>query len=334
MNTRLQVEHPVTESITGQDLVEWQLRVASGERLPLRQEQLTINGCAMEARLYAENPAKGFLPSTGALERLRFPGGIRIDSGVEEGGSVSPYYDAMIAKLIAHESTRPAVAARLAQACAAVQVWPVRTNAGFLTRVLANQDFVAGELDTGFIERHLDMLVPADGPSPAVLQAAAHAVLQESAAAGTPGPWTALPGFRMAAAPERRVRIEVAGQEHLLELDHATSGAAICRVRDEQVLFLQGEAWPFGVLNARLHARHQAADGALVSPMPGRIASLAVTPGAAVKRGQRLLVLEAMKLEHSLMAPFDGTVAELSVVAGQQVVEGALLLRIVATPKE
>jgi 3-methylcrotonyl-CoA carboxylase alpha subunit len=138
----------------------------------------------------------------------------------------------------------------------------------------------------------------------------------------------------MAAAPERRVRIEVAGEEHLLQLDQSTAAAAICRVKDEQVLFLNGEAWPFGALNTRLHARHQAADGAIVSPMPGRIAALEVKSGTAVKRGQRLLVLEAMKLEHSLMAPFDGTVAELSVVAGQQVVEGALLLRIVATPKE
>jgi 3-methylcrotonyl-CoA carboxylase alpha subunit len=334
MNTRLQVEHPVTESITGQDLVEWQLRVASGERLPLRQEQLTINGCAMEARLYAENPASGFLPSIGALEHLRFPSGIRIDSGVEEGGSVSPYYDAMLAKLIAHESTRPAVAARLAAACADVQVWPVRTNAGFLARVLANPHFVAGELDTGFIERHLEVLVPAGGPSAAVLQAAAHAVLHESTAPGIPSPWTALPGFRMAAAPERRVRMEVAGQEHLLELDQTTAAGAICQVKDERILFLQGEAWPFGALNTRLHARHQAADGAIVSPMPGRIAALEVRSGAAVKRGQRLLVLEAMKLEHSLLAPFDGTVAQLSVVAGEQVIEGALLLRIVATPKE
>jgi 3-methylcrotonyl-CoA carboxylase alpha subunit len=334
MNTRLQVEHPVTESITGQDLVEWQLRVASGEKLPLRQDQLAIDGCAMEARLYAENPASGFLPSIGALDHLRFPTGIRIDSGVEEGGSVSPYYDAMIAKLIAHESTRPAVAARLADACANVQVWPVRTNAGFLARVLANPHFVAGDLDTGFIERHLDVLVPAGGPSPAVLQAAAHAVLHATTASGTTSPWTGLPGFRMAAQPERRVRIEVAGEEHLLELDQSTGAGAICQVKDEAVLFLKGEAWPFGALNTRLHARHQAADGAIVSPMPGRIAVLEVKAGAAVKRGQRLLVLEAMKLEHSLMAPFDGTVTELSAAAGQQVVEGALLLRIVATPKE
>jgi 3-methylcrotonyl-CoA carboxylase alpha subunit len=259
---------------------------------------------------------------------------MRIDSGVEEGDSVSPYYDAMLAKLIAHDSTRPAVAARLALACAEVQVWPVRTNAGFLARVLADADFVAGDVDTGFIERHLPVLVPAGGPSPAVLQAAAQALLHETTAPDPTGPWTALPGFRMAAAPERRVRLEVAGQEYLLELDGSSAAGAVCQVRDEQILFLQGEAWPFGALNTRLHVRHQAADGAIVSPMPGRIAALEATAGAAVKRGQRLLVLEAMKLEHSLMAPFDGTVAELSVVAGQQVVEGALLLRILAPQKE
>jgi 3-methylcrotonyl-CoA carboxylase alpha subunit len=325
MNTRLQVEHPVTEAITGQDLVEWQLRVACGEKLPLPQERLAINGCAMEARLYAENPASGFLPSVGRLDHLRLPDTIRVDSGVEEGDCVTPHYDAMLAKLIAHGSTRPAAAAALAGACAAVQVWPVRTNAAFLARTLADPDFVAGDVDTGFIERHAASIVPGAEPSEAVLQAAAQALLAADAAGG---PWTALTGFRMATPAERRVRVEVAGRVHLVDVGRAAPQARLCTVQGERVLFLNGEAWLIGALRAGQHDRHQAGDGVIVSPMPGRIVALDVTTGSRVKRGQRLLVLEAMKLEHNLMAPFDGIVAELRTGQGQQVVEGALLLRI------
>ena len=152
MNTRLQVEHPVTEMITGLDLVEWQLRVASGEPLPLRQDQITMDGWAMEARLYAENPATGFLPSVGRLEHFDLPiGMVRVDAGVEVGGEVSPFYDPMIAKLIAHASTREDASVALAKACAHVEVWPVRTNAGFLARCLSEPAFSAGNIDTGFI---------------------------------------------------------------------------------------------------------------------------------------------------------------------------------------
>jgi 3-methylcrotonyl-CoA carboxylase alpha subunit len=334
MNTRLQVEHPVTEAITGQDLVEWQLRVAAGEHLPLRQEQLTLAGCAMEARLYAENPSAGFLPSIGRLEHLRLPADIRVDSGVEQGDSVSPHYDAMIAKLIAHGPTRRSAAGRLAAACAAVQIWPVRTNAAFLARTLANADFLAGDVDTGFIERHGKALIPEADPTAVILQAAAHAVLKAGASAGPAGPWQALTGFRMAAAIERRVRVEVGGHSHLVELDPDGARGTACDVNGEQVLFLNGEAWPFGSLRTHQTDANQAADGAIVAPMPGRVVTLDVTQGGVVTRGQRLLVLEAMKLEHSLLAPFDGVVTELSVAGGQQVVEGALLLRIAATPKE
>ncbi len=156
MNTRLQVEHPVTEAITGQDLVEWQLRVACGERLPRRQEELQINGCAMEARLYAENPATGFLPSTGPLLHLALPTDIRVDSAVEQGDEVTGFYDSLLAKLIVHAPTRTAAARQMARACECVEVWPVHTNAAFLARVARHPAFIAGELDTGFIERHRD----------------------------------------------------------------------------------------------------------------------------------------------------------------------------------
>jgi 3-methylcrotonyl-CoA carboxylase alpha subunit len=334
MNTRLQVEHPVTEAITGQDLVEWQLRVAAGEHLPLRQEQLTMTGCAMEARLYAENPSAGFLPSIGRLEHLRLPADIRIDSGVEQGDVVSPHYDAMIAKLIAHGPTRRCAAGQLAAACAAVEVWPVKTNAAFLARTLANTDFLAGKVDTGFIERHGPALIPEVEPTAAVLQAAAHAVLKAGASSEPTGPWQALSGFRMAAPIESRVRVEVGGRAHSVELDPAGGHGTTCEVNGERVLFLHGEAWPFGMLRTHQNAGNQATDGTIVAPMPGRIVALDVAQGGAVTRGQRLLVLEAMKLEHSLLAPCDGVVTELSVAGGQQVVEGALLLRIAAAAKE
>ncbi|WP_174293243.1 acetyl-CoA carboxylase biotin carboxylase subunit, partial [Sphingomonas bacterium] len=237
MNTRLQVEHPVTEAITGQDLVEWQLRVASGEPLPKTQDQLAINGWAMEARLYAENPATGFLPSTGPLERLRFPRGLRIDSGVEEGGEVTPFYDPMIAKIIVAAPTRAAAANKLARACGKVEVWPVRTNAAFLARAAADPDFVAARIDTGFIERHADRLIPAAEPSEPVLQAAAHALLPPR---GTV-PWTALHGFRVNAAADLCVAVAVAGRTHLVTLTERPQATIA-----DGVLYLAGEAWPFG----------------------------------------------------------------------------------------
>jgi 3-methylcrotonyl-CoA carboxylase alpha subunit len=329
MNTRLQVEHPVTEAITGQDLVEWQLRVASGERLPLRQEQLSIEGCAMEARLYAENPTAGFLPSIGRLEHLRLPATVRVDSGVDQGDTVSPHYDAMIAKLIAHAPTRQAARAQLAAACASVEAWPVKTNAAFLARTLSQPEFAAADIDTGFIERHAAQLIPQALPSAAVLEAAAQAVVE-----GGCGPWQALTGFRIAAPAERRVRVEVAGVAHTVELPASQRQPSRHAVPGGQILFLEGEAWPVNPVRTQRHNGGQSADGSIIAPMPGRIVALDVSAGASVQRGQRLLVLEAMKLEHNLLAPFDGTVAELSAQSGQQVVEGAVLLRIAATAKE
>ncbi|WP_070154641.1 acetyl-CoA carboxylase biotin carboxylase subunit [Sphingobium phenoxybenzoativorans] len=325
MNTRLQVEHPVTEAITGQDLVEWQLRVASGEPLPLRQDQLSINGWAMEARLYAENPSTGFLPSTGPLTRLRLPENIRVDSGVEEGGEVSPYYDPMIAKLIVAAPNRTTAAAKLAEAAGTVEVWPVRTNAAFLARAAADPDFVAGHIDTGFIERHADRLVPATDPSAKVQQAAAKALLP----ADPLDPWKAIAGFRANAAPENRVAVEIAGHGHVVELDGAEPSGAICDVRDETLLFIDGEAWPINAPQAD-HAGGGGAvsDGALLAPMPGRVIAVEVTQGDKVIKGQKLLVLEAMKMEQAMLAPFDGVVAELQVRAGGQVSEGTVLARI------
>jgi 3-methylcrotonyl-CoA carboxylase alpha subunit len=322
MNTRLQVEHPVTETITGQDLVEWQLRAASGESLPKRQDELAIDGWAMEARLYAENPVTGFLPSTGPLDRLVFPRTVRVDSGVEQGDTVTPYYDPMIAKLIARGRTRAEAARKLAEACARVQVWPVRTNAAFLARAAAHPDFVAGRIDTGFIERHAAALVPAAEPSPAVLQAAAAAILP-----GAGGdPWTGLTGFRANAAPLRQVEVEVADRPYLVDLADETPPRA--RISGD-VLFLDGEAWPFGQRRTdHVAGGGGAGDGAILAPMPGRVIAVLVVVGQAVAKGQRLVVIEAMKMEQALLAPFDGTVAVLKAAEGGQVTEGALLVRI------
>jgi 3-methylcrotonyl-CoA carboxylase alpha subunit len=321
MNTRLQVEHPVTEAITGQDLVEWQIRVASGEPLPLEQGELSVDGWAMEARLYAENPSAGFLPSIGRLEHLRIPEGVRIDSGVEQGDEVTAHYDPMIGKLISHAPGRRQAAIQLANACAGVEVWPVRTNAAFLARTLRQRDFLAGAVDTGFIERHLTDLVPPADPTMRVLQAAAEALLPGDIR----GPWTALTGFRMNAEAYRHVSVEVAGQPYLVNLDRAQQPGGGMK----DVVFMDGEAWSFGPRRAD-HASggQSSSDGSVMAPMPGNVIAVSVAEGDRVLRGQPLVIIEAMKMEQTLNAPFDGIVAELRASPGMQVIEGHLLVRI------
>jgi 3-methylcrotonyl-CoA carboxylase alpha subunit len=323
MNTRLQVEHPVTEAVTGQDLVEWQLRVASGEALPLRQQDLRIEGWAMEARLYAENPATGFLPSTGRLDHVRFPAGVRVDSGVEEGDEVTPHYDPMMAKLIAHAPTREAAAQRLAAACGAVEIWPVRTNAALLARAASHPDFVAGRIDTGFIERHAAALVPGSEPAPRIVAAAAAALVARAPA----DPWGALTGFRINAAPDLRVAVDIGGG---VQVAAAQTAGSVVDFGDTRVLFLDGESWKFGPpASGDAVGGAAVADGAILSPMPGRVAAVDVSEGDPVTKGQRLATVEAMKMELALVAPFDGVVERLSVSLGSQLREGDLLLRIV-----
>ena len=320
MNTRLQVEHPVTECITGQDLVEWQILAAMGEVLPKTQAQLSINGWAMEARLYAENPSTGFLPSIGGLEHLRFPANVRIDSGVEQGGEVTPYYDPMIAKLIVHGSRRREAAAKLADAARHTEVWPVHTNAAFLYRAATHPAFVAGDVDTGFIERHSATLVPPPEPSDAVLQAAAQTL------AGQPGadPWAGLQGFRLNGADYNQVEVAVNGVPHLVNVDRPVA-ASICG----NLLFLDGMAWTFGPARTdHIASESSIGGGALLAPMPGQVIAVNVAVGDKVSKGQRLAVLEAMKMEMAVQAPFDGIVKTLDVAVGQQVPEGTLLVHI------
>ncbi len=325
MNTRLQVEHPVTEAITGLDLVEWQLRVASGEALPCRQEDLRIDGHAIEARLYAENPSAGFLPSTGPLRHVQLPVDLRVDSGFETGDEMSGHYDPLMAKLIAHGPTRAAAAHRLAAACARVQVWPVRTNAAFLARVAADPEFLAGAIDTGFIERRAGVLIPEPEPDPATIRAAARALLAPGHEA-----WTQLIGFRANAPAYREVSVAVEGRNHVVDVDPASPAPAQAQIDGRRILFVGGSAWAYGVpTSARDPTGSTAADGALRSPMPGRVVAVAVRSDQAVVQGQVLLAVEAMKMEHALLAPFAGKVTNLAVVVGDLVTEDQVLARIV-----
>ncbi|HVJ01262.1 MAG TPA: acetyl/propionyl/methylcrotonyl-CoA carboxylase subunit alpha [Sphingomonas sp.] len=342
MNTRLQVEHPVTEEITGQDLVEWQLRVASGEPLPKRQDELAIDGWAMEARLYAENPAKGFLPSTGLLETLYLPESARIETGVEEGDAISPFYDPMIAKLVASGTTRDAGRERLAAACGATLVAPVKTNAWFLKRLVEHPAFAAEELSTNFIAAHEADLTAAPTPSDLLLQEAAERLIFDGWK--TPSEWEprtldrrrGLAGFRLNRAPETSVTLYLENQavpKFSYDLDLYDGGrayevsAGAVFSESEATLFEGGAAFTFTRFADVAHSG-AAADGAILAPMPGRITAVEVIPGAAVTKGQRLVTLEAMKMEHGLTAPFDGTVAELNAEPGAQVTEGALLVRV------
>ena len=351
MNTRLQVEHPVTEAITGVDLVEWQLRVASGEPLPLRQEELAINGHAIEARLYAEDPERGFLPSTGSLDYFELPHGIRVDTGVAEGATVSRFYDPMIAKLIATGLHRNEARGQLAEACKNIRVQSVRTNAEFLVRLLESQAFVDAEIDTGLIERNLDTLVEREAPDARLLSAGALLLLAAPdrglaeqpllsgkgsrewvVSSGTQ--WNPLFGFRLNAAAKRTVRLAVDGSPMEIDLD-ATGPVEPSRYDfDGDCVWVQAEdgvaAHRFSFpLSAASQTTGAAGDGAILAPMPGRIVSVEVAEGQAVTAGQKLLVLEAMKMEQALLAPFDGVVETLTATPGAQVQVDALLAKVV-----
>ncbi|MER2178253.1 MAG: acetyl/propionyl/methylcrotonyl-CoA carboxylase subunit alpha [Stenotrophomonas maltophilia] len=360
MNTRLQVEHPVTECITGTDLVEWQLRVASGEPLPLQQDQLQIRGHALEARLYAEDADRGFLPSTGTLRHLRLPANtahVRVDAGVEQGDAITPFYDPMIAKLIVWDVDRDAALRRMQQALAECEVVGVTTNAAFLRRLVMTESFTQAKLDTALIEREQAALAPNDGDSdPALWALAAMAGVATSEAARRDArdphsPWQAQDGWRLGATAaraltlehrgaQRSVAVQGAGEQWTVHMDgnalqgtgrlagdalRVQIGEQLHRatvIRDGNELYLFGSE---GVQRFTLHDPVSEADqsvadaGSLVAPMPGRIVATLVAPGTAVKRGAPLLVLEAMKMEHTVTAPVDGVVTELHVQAGQQV---------------
>ncbi|MEO7031762.1 MAG: acetyl/propionyl/methylcrotonyl-CoA carboxylase subunit alpha [Herbaspirillum sp.] len=390
MNTRLQVEHPVTEMITGTDLVEWQLRVAAGQALPLRQEQLQIHGHALEARIYAENPEKGFLPSIGTLTYLRTPTAVefttvasdgaqskqsklvRIDSGVREGDVISPFYDPMIAKLIVWGVDRDAALAHMVQALSDYQIVGLSSNIAFLKRLILGQPFATADLDTGLIERHHDALFPPVPVAPlSLLALAVAALLQDESRVGAANnqndPWSDHSGWRLNSRLQRT--LEFADEQHVyqLKLEYQTQGWLLSREQESvSVLLEQHSGDDFTVRLAQDNAlsgtvrrvinpvtieedtfhvfangQHlvlryrdpmlqagagEADGGRLTAPMPGKIIALLVAAGDKIEKGAPLLIMEAMKMEHTITAPSDGVVEELLYAVGDQVTEGAQLL--------
>ena len=375
MNTRLQVEHPVTEYVTGQDLVEWQLRVAAGEPLPCDQDALRIEGHAIEVRLYAENPAKKFLPSTGTLLRLGLPesdGDVRVDTGFSEGDVVTPHYDAMIAKLIVRGRDRETARRRLVRALEGVEVGGPASNATLLHEIARHPAFCAGDVHTGFLEEHGPALLRPRPADARVLAAAALEVLVARDAraratarhSGDPwSPWAALDGFRIsgpatdvlvfhvsgAAEPlavqvrsqSRGWQLEIGDVTHRLagrrdptgrlhvELDGARFRARVMAHAHSLHVWLDGGHWLLERQDAALAAEEdESAGDTLASALPGRVVQVLVQAGDRVRRGQTLLVVEAMKMEHELRAPADGVVAEVLYGAGDVVEEGVALLRL------
>jgi 3-methylcrotonyl-CoA carboxylase alpha subunit len=372
MNTRLQVEHPVTEAITGLDLVEWQLRVASGEPLPLRQDELSIHGHAIEARICAENPDNDFLPATGRLSVYRKPqaasftiGPVRIDDGVREGDSITPYYDSMIAKLIVRGETREQALGRLDAALAEVRIAGVQTNVQFLRRVIATPSFSKGQLDTALIERERPSLFHQD-PLGVELTAAAVAAQRVVAerATETADPFSRTDGFRSHGVASRRIDLEYQGQPVVAKLRYLDDGLMLKvgeadprslslvaladgridlrygSVREVVQVFELGEhlhvfgtrgATQIAAMDVLSRAGETGTEGGrLTAPMPGKVVSIAVKSGDKVQKGQALAVMEAMKMEHTIAAPADGVVAEVLYAPGDQVTEGAELLRLSA----
>jgi 3-methylcrotonyl-CoA carboxylase alpha subunit len=348
MNTRLQVEHPVTEAITGLDLVEMQFRVAAGERLPLAQGDVRIDGHAAEARLYAEDPARNFLPSTGKLAALEFPkaDGLRIDTGVEAGSTVSPYYDPMIAKVIAHGADRTQALERLGTALRNTVVVGPHANAAFLALLVSHPDFRAGRFDTGFIDRHLAELTRVDPQTEAgVVAAAVEALLapRAGAQADTPwrDPWSAVDGFSLGQPRRLDFDILVDGHPRKASVTWRTTPHArvdgVPAAQGVRVMPLASGVVAIGHGMQRTVALksyetvdvdHLDGDGTITAPMHGKVLAILVEQGASVRKGERVAVVEAMKMEHALLAPLDGTVTEISAQVGAQVAEGARILSI------
>ena len=376
MNTRLQVEHPVTEMITGLDLVEWQLKVAASETLPLRQEQLVIRGHALEARIYAEDPDKGFLPSIGKLIHLAPPLetlNVRVDTGVEQDDEISPHYDPMIAKLIVWDGSatnaRERALARMLQALADYRVVGVSNNIGFLSRLVACPAFTQADLDTGLIERERAFLFPesTEPPAEAWLVAALAELIRDQQYAAAEAvesrdpfsPWHARDGWRMNGNARREIRLRAgetektvntgyAGDSFALEFEGRTvtatgrfTGSSELRVdlggrrinvtvvsaNEKRHVFIDGVSFVFAAIDPLFHAGGGGgAEGGLTAPMPGKVIALVAATGAKVEKGAPLLILEAMKMEHTIAAPAAGMVKAFLFNVGEQVSDGAELV--------
>ncbi len=372
MNTRLQVEHPVTEMITGLDLVEWQLRVAAGERLPKPQSQLSIDGHALEARVYAEDPDRGFLPSTGRLVHLAPPAEsdtVRVDTGVDQGDEITPHYDPMIAKLIVWGEDRRQALARMRHALAQYRIAGVANNVAFLSRLVALPAFANGELDTGLIDREHELLFAGDAAVPdEVWLVAALAELLRDTQHGPGGaatatvwrsPWDAADGWRLNGESTRRFKLrhadavqpigirnaaggqefEVGGRRFFARGTLGPDGELHAHVDDRRIrawivpagerrhVFFEGRSWPLALVDTvHVGGEGDDLDAGLRAPMPGKVIALMAQPGALVEKGTPLLVLEAMKMEHTIVAPRTGTVRSFRFAPGEQVSDGAELV--------
>ena len=378
MNTRLQVEHPVTEMITGLDLVEWQLRVAAGEKLPAAQRDITMHGHAIEARIYAEDPERGFLPSIGTLVHLvapRVDANVRVDTGVREGDTISPHYDPMIAKLVAHGDDRPTALRRLGEALAEYEIAGVATNVALLERVVAHHAFASGRIDTGLIARHHAELFPSPPPlSERVLIAAAlHETLalearrtaQATASRDAHSPWHAVDpwwpnsdahaitltfadaservdvevrvasnGYRIAfRGHEREARVLCRGRRLAIVAGDREVSASVVAIGDERHVFVGGERRRLSLIDPLAHAGEETVHGGhLTAPMSGTVVAVMVKSGDRVAKGAPLIVLEAMKMEHTIVAPSDGVVNVVNFRIGDRVGEGADLVDVEDAP--
>ena len=350
MNTRLQVEHPVTEAITGLDLVEWQFRVAAGERLPLGQDEVPLAGHAVEARLYAEDPEKGFLPSTGTLVALEFPvgEGIRIDTGVEAGAEVSPFYDPMIAKVIAQGATRQQALDRLGQALDRTIAAGPRTNLGFLAALSRAPAFRQGRFDTGFIDRNLAALgaVPQGVDRAAAAAGVARLIAREAEriaarAEARGSPWEVNDAFQLSGARAVALPVRVDGESATAQVVYGPDGPEVSvdgvgAAADSLAIdgpgavyvLRQGRQTVVRLKDVAIDVEHLDGDGLVRAPMHGKVLAVLVEPGDVVTKGQRVAVIEAMKMEHSLTAPVAGRVSEVAAAAGSQIAEGAKVMMI------
>ncbi|ACU47040.1 acetyl-CoA carboxylase biotin carboxylase subunit [Brucella microti] len=357
MNTRLQVEHPVTEAITGLDLVEWQLRVASGEALPKRQDELSINGWAFEARLYAEDPARDFLPATGKLALFVPPENARVDSGVRTGDTITPFYDPMIAKIITHGATRDEALNRLDAALNKTRIAGLVTNRQFLSALCNLEAFRTGDVDTGLIGRGLAALFTDAQPSDIAFALAALGALDLLDAPEKSDPWSGLRGFRLWGEASRSVLIEHHGERRTVSftargdrhfgfafgtmdirahkkglvrfaIDGRVSEASVSRIGHDVTVQIEGHDTIFHHVLATGAEEDASSESRILSPMPGLVRLVSVVEGASVAKGDPLVTMEAMKMELSLTAPRDGKVASVTVAAGDQVNEGALLVEL------
>ncbi|TPK44918.1 acetyl/propionyl/methylcrotonyl-CoA carboxylase subunit alpha [Mesorhizobium sp. B2-5-4] len=356
MNTRLQVEHPVTEMVTGTDLVEWQLRVASGEKLPKTQSEIALSGHAFEARIYAEDAAKGFLPATGTLHHLKFPGvapegaAMRIETGVRAGDAISPYYDPMIAKLVVHAGDRQAALEALRTALAQTEIAGSTVNTAFLAALTADPDFAAGDVDTGLIGRHQEALTAVAPPTGEIISAAVLAASGAGALPSSDDPWSSLAGYAHFHGVVRRMRLKFGDEQIQAKVSMRPDGRfrvaldapydstnshdlrAVPRLArwPAHITVFEGAAgYAFTVPDPLARSDEAAAaSGSLRAPMPGLVKLVRVAKGDAVIKGQILLILEAMKMEHTIAAPHDGVIAEIA-GEGAQVTDGTVLVRFV-----